>query len=321
MQTTTEEKYIEMPEKYTRRELNALYREIPLKDTTSRQLRKYFNAMARFYGIIPLRKAYEIVSEQCPKLVSKGEFFAFAEIARHECEDYCILKDTELYTDITSTGRLDWKLIDPMLLFNDAGELSKVDRGQRGKPYYIPPKNELLAYKDMDYWEPTQQAEKLRDFLSRELHMGAQETEDAFADILMFTRCLDGGMEIIMEILRQNGADFGKNALDEFLAVYQDFHNNTRMQINRGYTPMELKALMEREERFPQVVNLGSNIQKRPTGGTKSPDEVRRGLTNNNAVRVNAPEKAQTAVKKTKVGRNDPCPCGSGKKYKKCCGR
>ena len=25
-------------------------------------------------------------------------------------------------------------------------------------------------------------------------------------------------------------------------------------------------------------------------------------------------------VKGEKVGRNDPCPCGSGKKYKKCCG-
>ncbi|MBS6592270.1 MAG: SEC-C domain-containing protein [Ruminococcus sp.] len=23
----------------------------------------------------------------------------------------------------------------------------------------------------------------------------------------------------------------------------------------------------------------------------------------------------------SKVGRNDPCQCGSGKKYKKCCGR
>ena len=23
---------------------------------------------------------------------------------------------------------------------------------------------------------------------------------------------------------------------------------------------------------------------------------------------------------KPKVGRNDPCPCGSGKKYKRCCG-
>lgn len=32
---------------------------------------------------------------------------------------------------------------------------------------------------------------------------------------------------------------------------------------------------------------------------------------------------AQTSPAKTKikVGRNDPCPCGSGKKYKKCCGR
>lgn len=28
-----------------------------------------------------------------------------------------------------------------------------------------------------------------------------------------------------------------------------------------------------------------------------------------------------TAVNKVHVGRNDPCPCGSGKKYKKCCGR
>ena len=26
-----------------------------------------------------------------------------------------------------------------------------------------------------------------------------------------------------------------------------------------------------------------------------------------------------TVVKEKKIGRNDPCPCGSGKKYKKCC--
>ncbi len=32
-------------------------------------------------------------------------------------------------------------------------------------------------------------------------------------------------------------------------------------------------------------------------------------------------KKANTIVKEKKVGRNDPCPCGSGKKYKFCCGR
>jgi len=29
----------------------------------------------------------------------------------------------------------------------------------------------------------------------------------------------------------------------------------------------------------------------------------------------------RTITKKKKIGRNDPCPCGSGKKYKNCCGR
>ena len=28
-----------------------------------------------------------------------------------------------------------------------------------------------------------------------------------------------------------------------------------------------------------------------------------------------------TRINENKVGRNDPCPCGSGKKYKNCCGR
>ena len=32
-------------------------------------------------------------------------------------------------------------------------------------------------------------------------------------------------------------------------------------------------------------------------------------------------KKANTIVKGEKTGRNDPCPCGSGKKYKKCCGK
>jgi uncharacterized protein len=30
---------------------------------------------------------------------------------------------------------------------------------------------------------------------------------------------------------------------------------------------------------------------------------------------------SHTVVKDKKIGRNDPCPCGSGKKYKFCCGR
>lgn len=34
-----------------------------------------------------------------------------------------------------------------------------------------------------------------------------------------------------------------------------------------------------------------------------------------------APQVAQVVRQGPKLGRNDPCPCGSGKKYKKCCGK
>jgi hypothetical protein len=33
-----------------------------------------------------------------------------------------------------------------------------------------------------------------------------------------------------------------------------------------------------------------------------------------------AMEKPQQVIRREKIGRNDPCPCGSGKKYKKCHG-
>jgi len=31
------------------------------------------------------------------------------------------------------------------------------------------------------------------------------------------------------------------------------------------------------------------------------------------------PQASKPIIRGPKVGRNDPCPCGSGKKYKKCC--
>ena len=40
-------------------------------------------------------------------------------------------------------------------------------------------------------------------------------------------------------------------------------------------------------------------------------------LLNPNKARRSKPRAALTA--KPKVGRNDPCPCGSGLKYKQCC--
>jgi len=45
--------------------------------------------------------------------------------------------------------------------------------------------------------------------------------------------------------------------------------------------------------------------------------KVAEGVTNENSTKV----KKKSPKRVEKIGRNDPCPCGSGKKYKQCCGK
>ena len=76
------------------------------------------------------------------------------------------------------------------------------------------------------------------------------------------------------------------------------------------------------------VVKVLMNARKREGAPTRH-ESVRitgEGFENANmSLKGNAPkqEKSHTPIVNTepKVGRNDPCPCGSGKKYKNCCGK
>lgn len=58
---------------------------------------------------------------------------------------------------------------------------------------------------------------------------------------------------------------------------------------------------------------------QRPAQSNALPGSSSAGMVKNSPVR-NAPVKSTPVTAPKKVGRNDPCPCGSGKKYKKCCG-
>ncbi len=70
------------------------------------------------------------------------------------------------------------------------------------------------------------------------------------------------------------------------------------------------------------VVKLLLNIHKqKEIRRTETATITKASLENING--LDGEEKTQVTVKNDgpKVGRNDPCPCGSGKKYKNCCGR
>ena len=77
------------------------------------------------------------------------------------------------------------------------------------------------------------------------------------------------------------------------------------------------------------VVKVLMNARKREGGLPNRQESVRitgEGVESRNmSLKGNTPnqEKTHTPIVNTepKVGRNDPCPCGSGKKYKNCCGK
>lgn len=330
--------YIPVPDTYTRRRLNSLYREIPLKDTTSRLLRKYFNSMANLYGIIPLKKAYEIIAEQSPTLVTEQEFLAFAEIARHECEDYYILEAEDLYSDRAPAEPMRREIVDILLVSEGAGRYRQTKETQRGKPYYIPPKKELLLYNDAFYCDETPAVAAMKKFLANGLHLNEEKAAEIFQGLLYNARCLGAGLptqtalpglQDLIQHLDKMGVQFATAGdAKKFMALYQDFHNNTRMQCNCGHTPNEIAAMRPPEERAPQSVSLGPNIRSAIAAGSIDMGSLRESVLTiplpNEAFRLGLLKKIATADKPTKpkkVGRNAPCPCGSGKKYKRCCGR
>ena len=103
-------------------------------------------------------------------------------------------------------------------------------------------------------------------------------------------------MSHLMEgiVLRQYAQD---NPLRAYTMEGYDLYEKMLSNIDKFITLYLLKAEIRQNVERKQVV--------KPTGTNRSDETA----------------KIHTKVKKEKIGRNDPCPCGSGKKYKQCCGK
>ncbi|QSX08003.1 preprotein translocase subunit SecA [Alkalibacter rhizosphaerae] len=82
---------------------------------------------------------------------------------------------------------------------------------------------------------------------------------------------------------------------------------------NEGFDMFEEMNHAIREDTVKYLYNL--EVRKEPV--VQPTNVLENTVTNKEDTSV----KKEPVVKKDKPGRNDPCPCGSGKKYKKCCGK
>lgn len=315
------------PEQFTRRKLNSLYREIPLSDPAFRLLRKYFSAMANLYGRISLKKAKEIIFEQNPTLVSEEAFLKFAQIAVHENEYYYIMSEGELFSDRPMGEFLDKFIISDFLFIDEDLDLYiDIAESQNGKPYYIPQKAELLKYADIGYTEDTPEKAEFVNTLISDFGIDTDDVE-CIVENVRYTNS-KGDMEDIIELVEEHNLNISKKRMDKLTAVYTDFKNNSRKFHNRGFTPIETSKKYAPNSNNTPSITIGENMKNMFQNGEMSVDEMRNKLIDGknipDAVKFDLLKQLSEispVAKEQKIGRNQLCPCGSGKKYKKCCGR
>ncbi len=143
--------------------------------------------------------------------------------------------------------------------------------------------------------------------------------EDILEDIEEWTR----GFERAMRLRPDLWAPEGDESEDESLAEPDPYTASFAIVLGIA-NPDDIPELFPKHQEVDEARNRDNNLLharlfaclpeaiKRLQENAARLDEERRSIFH-----APAPTKARRVVK---VGRNDPCPCGSGKKYKKCCG-
>ena len=142
------------------------------------------------------------------------------------------------------------------------------------------------------------QIRALEEYATKRLFGGDQQQAENLADDIQGVSQYAFSPQMVMDTLNRHNVNFGnEQQLSEVIQLIMELANNIRLWENNGHTPNELLEIMGQ-----------SDLRLRPERGLFAPsDQPRLHVIPGGA--------------REKIGRNDPCPCGSGHKYKKCCGR
>jgi len=230
-------------------------------------LDSYARAAVNLYGVIPIKEFAELFNSQNTEQTNAGEVFALLLPLVLKKKWYCFYKDHIVHY---------WAIED----FDYADYWIKM---QAGKPRFLPEKDEFLKYEN-EYYESEDQAlhwEKLFGYARKEwpdnfdIYLAVHNLKE-FPE-------LGSGVNELGEFFSEHELNFrDEGQVQEFVNLYMDARNNSRIWSNKGHSANEMRKILE--EKPLDNANPQAGI-----------------------------------IKKKKINRNDPCPCGSGRKYKVCC--
>ena len=165
---------------------------------------------------------------------------------------------------------------------------------QRNVDYYIPSVLEIEAMEKDMYPSDKIEYRQMLDFYANRMSYDCSKarylTAKAFAII-----SAGGLLSDYMNEIEEDNVEFkSEEDASQFANIYMRANNVTRMLVFKGHCPNEMAKLSNSRT---NIAPFASPVQGIPFSYNPKVE----------------PSK--------KVYPNDPCPCGSGKKYKKCCGR
>ena len=198
---------------------------------------------------------------------------------------------------------------------------------QQGKDYYIPTAAEVEELFDTCALLSTPAYQKMKKYMTKNLHLAETEAECILLDSWDMLSTEDDFLESMQWFMGQFELMKKKQA-EDVLNLFMPLSNNTRMISNKGHTPSELSGRVKFGLGNMPVITAGSSLAAEMLA--EAAPEIRKlgfdlDLESNaaNIPVMDLPNGLDGPVKMSqkKVYPNDPCPCGSGKKFKKCCGK
>jgi len=208
---------------------------------------------------------------------------------------------------------------------HDMDLLEELRRSQMGKDHYIPTVDEVEEFYEDCALISDHRYQKLMKFMEEDMGLSHEDAYDItweLFDRIAFEDDSHGTMQWLWD--QFTFAD--DKQVEKIVNLYMPIANNTRMRANRGFKPTELHsktpmtemptivagsslAASMLQQAAPQLQQMGFGLDLESNAGRIPVMTMPNGI-NGGAI-----------VSEKKVYPNDPCPCGSGKKYKKCCGK
>ncbi|MCY9657639.1 SEC-C metal-binding domain-containing protein [Paenibacillus chondroitinus] len=170
------------------------------------------------------------------------------------------------------------------ILLNNPKQVQQEQESRLSVSLYPFTKEQLLAAGEKDFVDRTPAYKAFVDFIRKNYTISYEEADIIVEDCVDHIR--NGAtpgflLQSLQRDLEINDLELTRSFMNHIAAL----NNTTRQWILKGYSPNELYpakplAVLQQPPAMADVIDMKT---------------------------------------RTKVGRNDPCPCGSGKKFKKCC--